>query len=262
MSTPIRLFLFSTSLLVALTCLPRGPHASGTTRLKRVQTVVIDPGHGGDNLGAPSVAGGHEKTLTLAIAKKIERGLQRRTDSEVYLTRRDDRDLGLRERTRFANQVNADLFLSIHCNAAPHPRARGIEVYFLSAEASDEEAARLVEFENQRLERTAEPAAKDDREVSLLLKDLVLHSAVQDSAIFAGRLLDALVRRTGAPSRGVKQAPFEVLKEATMPAVVVEVGFISHPDEARELATPERQEDIAAAVVDAIISFDRTGRYR
>jgi N-acetylmuramoyl-L-alanine amidase len=232
--------------------------------LSRVKTVVIDPGHGGENLGAIAVDGTMEKVITLAVAERIERLLKERTDAQVFLTRRDDRFIGLRERTRFANQVGADVFLSIHCNSEPGHSGHGIETFLLDAEASDEEAARLVEFENQRMaqEIAAEAATRDDQEIATLLKDMELASAQADSEPLAAVVLEHLVRRTGARSRGVKQAPFAVLKEAEMPAIVVEVGFLSHPEEAAALKTERRQEEIAAAIVDALIRFDRISRYR
>ena len=239
-----------------------GPAHAGKREMRRIKTVVIDPGHGGDNLGALGVHGIYEKVIVLDIARRVERRLQERTDARVYLTRRDDRAVGLRERTRFANQVGADVFVSIHCNSEEGHRAHGVETFFLSAEASDEEAAKLVAFENQRLEEAEEPVDDDDREVALLLKDLALHAAHQDAEELAATVQERLVGRTKTRSRGVKQAPFAVLKEAEMPAVVVEVGFLSHPDEAQRLLDEDRQEGIARAIVDALIAFDRESRYR
>jgi len=232
--------------------------------MSRVKTVVLDPGHGGENLGAIAVDGTLEKVLTLAIAERVERILKERTDAQVYLTRRDDRFVGLRERARFANQVAADVFLSIHCNSEPGHSGHGIETFLLSPEASDEEAARLVEFENQRMaqEVAADAATKDDQEIATLLKDMELASAQADSEPLAAVVLEKLVARTGAKSRGVKQAPFTVLKEAEMPAIVVEVGFLSHPAEAAALLTEKRQEEIAAGIVDALVRLDRISHYR
>lgn len=233
-------------------------------KMTRVKTVVIDPGHGGENDGALSVDGTHEKHITLAIALRVEAILTAKSDATVHLTRRDDRFVGLRERTRFANEVGADVFLSIHCNSEPGHGARGIETFLLSPDASDEEAARLVAFENLRMaaEVAADAATKEDQEVSTLLKDLELASAQSDSEPLAALVLERLVSRTGGHSRGVKQAPFAVLKEAEMPAIVIEVGFLSNPSESQELQTDQRQEQIAQAIVEAILRFDREAEYR
>ncbi len=249
--------------LVALTA-ARASAAPTPVKLTRVKTIVLDPGHGGANEGAKALDGTLEKVLTLAIAERIERQLRERTDAQVYLTRRDDRFVGLRERTRFANQVDADVFLSIHCNSEPGHDGHGVETFLLSAEASDEEAARLVEFVNQRLaeEVAAEAATREEQEVSTLLLDMELASAQRDSEPLAALVLERLVERTGSRGRGVKQAPFAVLKEAEMPAIVVEVGFLSHATEASELLTEERQEQIATAVVDALVRFDKVSTYR
>ena len=235
---------------------------AGKREMERIHTIVLDPGHGGENLGALGVHGIYEKVIVLDIAREVERLLAERTDARVYLTRRDDRYIGLRERTRFANQVGADVFLSIHCNSEEGHRASGVETFFLSAEASDEEAARLVAFENQRLEETKEPEDSDDREVALMLKDLTIHAAHQDAEELAAVVQERLVRRTSTRSRGVKQAPFAVLKEAEMPAIVIEVGFLSHPEEARQLIEESRQKAIARAIVEALIAFDHASRYR
>lgn len=247
---------------LALVLSAASAHGAGLVRTERLRTIVVDPGHGGENLGALAVSEVYEKVLTLELSLRIERLLKERTDAQVYLTRRDDRAVGLRERTRFANQVQADVFLSIHCNSQEGHEANGVETFFLSAEASDEEAARLVAFENERLAGAAEPVPSEDREVALLLKDLALHGAQKDSQPLAELVLRHIVQETGGKSRGVRQAPFAVLMEAEMPALVVEVGFVSNPREAYELLQADRQEAIARAIVEALIEFDRQTRYR
>ncbi len=257
-----RVSLYVVVVTVVALCLSL-PALAGPTALQRTRTIVIDPGHGGEDPGAPGPGGVFEKDIVLDMALRIERALRGRTDAEIYLTRRDDRYVGLRERTRFANQVGADVFLSIHCNADPAGRGHGVETFFLSTESSDEETARLVAFENERLAHEEAPAADPgDRELAGMLKDLTVRGAHQDAESLAGFVLDRLVSRTRGRSRGVKQAPFAVLKEAEMPAVVVEVGFLSHADEGGQLLEESRQEAIAVAIAEAVIAFDRAALYR
>jgi N-acetylmuramoyl-L-alanine amidase len=208
--------------------------------------VVLDPGHGGTNAGAPgAVAGVHEKQVTLALAFELERRLIERGVA-VALTRRDDRYLTLRQRSARANELGADLFISLHVNATPDHSHRGYETFVLSPRAVDIDARAL------RVEDGASRPGVDP-EVALLL-DEVERGAVQESAAeLAVALQQALREVRGADGdRGVRQEAHHVLLGATMPAVLVEVGFIDHPLEGRELLDPAVRDQIADALADAI----------
>jgi len=246
-------------LALALPCLTP-PEAAAQRRMKHLKHIVLDPGHGGTNQGTPGAHGVFEKYVTLPLSLAIEEELKRRSNATVTLTRRDDTFIGLRERTRVANDAKADLFLSIHCNAGTRPEAHGLEVYFLSQDAASEEIAAMVSREEAGDPQDAEePGDRTDAplDVDQVVKDATMFRAHEDAQTVAVALLDALHKRTGAPRRGVMQAPFGVLKEAMMPAVVVEVGFLSHADEGKKLLDKRYRKKIARGIVDAILALDR-----
>jgi N-acetylmuramoyl-L-alanine amidase len=220
--------------------------------------VVVDPGHGGDRSGAVGPGGTREKDVALAIARRVVARCQKELGARVVLTRTVDRDLPLAERAAFANKKHASLFLSIHANSMPtaHSRkvTRGIETYFLSADASGAAAAALAERENLD-DRRHTTWGKGKSDVDAILDDLTLTSAHGDSSRLAYALQQHLVAATGAEDHGVQQAPFFVLTGARMPAVLVEVGFMSNADEEKQLASAEYQDKIAEAIVQGIAEF-------
>ncbi|HEY6035719.1 MAG TPA: N-acetylmuramoyl-L-alanine amidase [Kofleriaceae bacterium] len=213
--------------------------------------VVLDPGHGGSNAGAQgAVSTLHEKQLTLAIANQVAAKL-RDKGIAVQLTRTDDRTLTLRQRTEIADRANADLFVSIHANASPTRTQRGYETYVLTTKGVDVDARAL------RAESIT-PRPGVDPDIALVLDDVERGAAQWEAADLAARMQRALKDRRGAEGdRGVRQDSEHVLLGATMPAVLVEVGFIDHPIEGRELAEPNVQAQLAAAIAEAI--EDRLG---
>ena len=208
--------------------------------------VVLDPGHGGSNAGAQgAVPTLHEKQLTLAIANQVAARL-RDKGITVQLTRTDDRTLTLRQRTEIADRANADLFVSIHANASPTRTQRGYETYVLTTKGVDVDARAL------RAE-TITPRPGVDPDIALVLDDVERGAAQWEAADLAARMQRALEDRRGAEGdRGVRQDSEHVLLGATMPAVLVEVGFIDHPIEGKELAEPTVQAQLAAAIAEAI----------
>jgi len=220
-------------------------------------TVVVDPGHGGDQEGARSPRGEKEKDLALAIARRIAQRIKK-MGGKAILTRTGDIAVPLANRAAIATALRADLFLSVHLNSMPSAEQRrhsqGIETYFLSADASDTHASAVAARENaDRL--AGEPGADPDDPVAGILDDLQDAASLQGSSRLAYALHEKLVARLGAEDRGVKQAPFYVLAGARMPAVLLEVGFISHVDEARRLRSREYQEQVAEAVAEGIRTF-------
>ena len=229
--------------------------------LKHLKHIVLDPGHGGDNKGTAGAHGVYEKLLTLPIALELEKLLLRRTTARVTLTRRADVSLGLRERTHLANAAKADLFLSIHLNSSPRAEAHGLEVYFLSLEAADEEIARIVAREDgaeQHPVAAAPSTSPAPLGVEQILRDARMHGAHRDAERVADAVLQSLHRTLRAPRRGVFQAPFGVLKAAEMPAVVAEVGFLSHAEEGKKLLKAAYRKKIARALFEAIVALDKT----
>jgi N-acetylmuramoyl-L-alanine amidase len=208
--------------------------------------VVIDPGHGGANLGAPSVVRGvYEKSVTLDLARRVARELDQRGILGV-LTRNRDEYLLLRQRVRKANEMGADLFVSLHCNATEKHTRRGYETFILTPEALDVDARAIRS-------REGAPRPGVDEDTSLLLDEVERGAAFPIAADLATAIQEQL-REVRGPTgdRGVRQASMHVLLGATMPAVLVEVGFIDHPEEGLELLDSDVRADIARAIAVAI----------
>ncbi len=214
--------------------------------LPGIRTIVLDPGHGGKEVGAVGAGGLLEKDLTLAICRKLASSLAAKTGARVVLTRDDDSLVSLDQRTALANQYKADLFLSVHLNAAVGKVAKGSETYFLSLEASDELARKAAETEN------AASASDASSDLKLILWDLAQQAYLGESSRFAQAIQEEMNAATGVANRGVKQAPFKVLVGATMPAALVEVGFISNPDEETKLQTDAFQDLMVEAMTRAV----------
>jgi N-acetylmuramoyl-L-alanine amidase len=207
--------------------------------------VVIDPGHGGSNLGAAGATGLHEKQLSLALARAVADRLRGRGIT-VELTRSGDRTVTLRQRVELADRVPADLFISIHANASPTRTQRGYETYVLTPRGIDIDGRALRSD-------TTTPRPGVARDVALILDDVERGASQWEAADLAARMQRALRDRRGPDGdRGVRQDAQHVLLGATMPAVLVEVGFIDHPIEGRQLAEPAVQAQLADAIAEAI----------
>lgn len=235
--------------LVVVAAAPAGasPQSSSAndTGSARPAVVLIDPGHGGTNLGAAGATGLAEKQLSLAIAQRVVEQLRARGVT-VELTRTGDRTLTLRQRVEVADRMPADLFVSIHANASPTKTQRGYETYVLTARGVDVDGRAL-----RSDTRTPRPGVDDD--TALILDDVERGASQWEAAELASRMQRALRSRRGAEGdRGVRQDAQHVLLGATMPAVLVEVGFIDHPVEGRQLADPAVQLQLAAAITEAI----------
>ncbi len=218
-----------------------------------VRTIVIDPGHGGDEVGAKGPGGTLEKDVTLAIARKLRAGLVNTLGLQVFLTRDKDQDVSLNDRTAIANNYKADLFVSIHANASRSHGVNGSEVYFLSYQASDDESRRVALSEGTVAPPGEQTAPASD--LGLILWNMAQAEHLQESSALASRIQEELASVTGSEGRGIKQAPFRVLVGAAMPAVLVEVAFISHPEEEKLLASDAFQSKVAAALLHGIARF-------
>jgi N-acetylmuramoyl-L-alanine amidase len=215
--------------------------------------VVIDPGHGGDDIGARSQDGVlTEKDITLAVARRLARILESRGQA-VRLTRDGDQSRALTDRTALANRLEAPAFVSLHANASTFSSVTGTETYYMSLDsATDEAAAATADLENRAGESSGQKSALD-----LILWDLAQADVLNESAQLALSVQGRLNSRLGLRDRGVKQAPFVVLTGATMPAILVEVGFLSNPSEAERLTQPDYQQQIAEAIAAGIEDFVR-----
>lgn len=215
-----------------------------------VKRVVIDPGHGGKDPGA-QYKGTQEKALVLDIARRVAAKLRKLLGVQVLLTRNSDTYLDLEERTAFANTKDADIFVSIHANAAASHRLHGVETYFLNL-ASDEESMRVAARENATTTRSIS-------DLQVILNDLMLNSRINESNRLArsvhGSLLHSTRKKAKVNDLEVKQAPFYVLIGARMPAVLVEVGFITNPAEHRLLSRNSYRDAVAQGIAEGIANY-------
>jgi N-acetylmuramoyl-L-alanine amidase len=216
-----------------------------------LRTVVIDPGHGGEELGTQGTRGTLEKEITLSVARRLRTLIESRLGLKVFLTREDDRTLSLDERSAFANNHRADVFLSIHANYAVRPALKGAEVYYLTVERADEEARKKA-GENS----TSLPAlGGGSRAIDLILWETAQARYLEQSAALAGFIEQALATRVEMSPRAVQQAPFRVLVGANMPAALVEIGYLSNADQETQLATAAYQDQVAQSLLDALVKF-------
>jgi N-acetylmuramoyl-L-alanine amidase len=216
-----------------------------------VRTIVTDAGHGGEELGARGPGGTLEKDVTLAVARRLRTMIEGRLGLRVFLTRDDDRTMSLDERSAYANSQKADVFISIHANAAVRPTMKGAEVYYLSLDRADAEARRMAESTG-----TALPAlGGGTRTVDLILWEIAQARYLEQSSAFAGMVEQALRARVEMSPRAIQQAPFRVLVGANMPAVLVEIGYLSHPEQEQALASGAYQDQVTQSLFDALVQF-------
>jgi len=220
--------------------------------------VVVDPGHGGEAVGAVGPRRTYEKDVTLAIARRLKDELEKRPGVEVVLTRTGDYDVPLRERFRVAERYQADAFVSIHCNSSPRRSSgEGSEVYFLSlASASDEASKNLADIENAADRVSAGPSgAGGDDDLVGILYDLKQNAAMQQSSQLAEFILDEIGSGGRLTSRGLHQAGFAVLKSPVVPSVLVETAFINNPTEERLLKDPGFQQEMAEQIARGVNDY-------
>ena len=213
--------------------------------------IVIDPGHGGVETGAIGPTGLQEKDVAVELATRLKTSLERDPAVTVVLTREDDRFVELDERTAIANNNRANLFLSIHVNSSRRKSAHGAETYYLSTESTDDEARTLAALENNAhgAETKNNPARGKKKEaLDLILWDLAQNRYLAQSALLAESVQAELNHLANTNDRGVRQAPFRVLMGATMPAILVEVGFISNAEEELLLRNPQYRNRIVEAL--------------
>ncbi len=218
-----------------------------------VSRIVIDPGHGGKDYGAPGyLRGVHEKYIVLSIAKRLARKIKEQLGCEVIMTRARDEYLTLEERTAIANTKNADLFISIHTNSARDRRAYGLETYFLNL-ATDDEAILVAARENAT-------STKNISDLQTILNDLMHNAKVNESSRLAAYVQESLHQHMRSKysrikSKGVKQAPFYVLLGAQMPSILIETSFISNPRECERLKDPRYQDHLSEGIIKGIRQY-------
>lgn len=231
------------------------PVETRTPPAKGIRTIVIDPGHGGLEVGAKGKFGTLEKNITLGIGQKLKGVIEKNLAFHVELTRDKDIDVSLEDRAAMANNLRAELFISIHTNSSYRRNANGSETYFLSLNATDEEARRLAYLENTSadIDRPIDNGNQD--ELMMILWDMAQSAYIKQSQRLAEIIQDELNSLLGTKDRGIKQAPFKVLTGVACPAVLVEVAFISNPEEERELVREDFQQNVAQAIYRGLVRY-------
>jgi N-acetylmuramoyl-L-alanine amidase len=229
---------------------PAAPPAKPRRRI-----VVVDAGHGGKDPGATGTRGTKEKDVTLAAALELARVLRERGDFDIVLTRDDDTFVPLSDRSKKANDLDADLFVSLHCNAAGNHREKGYEVYSVSETASDPEAERLAAAENAALE--LEGKKPEDEAAKQILLAMTKTEMINESAPFAALVERAIGKHVDVSDRGQKQAGFYVLRGTHAPAILVEMAFVSNPKDEAELGSRRFRRKMAEGVTAGIADYAR-----
>ncbi len=217
-----------------------------------VDTIMIDPGHGGKDPGAVGHGGVLEKDVNLRFAKVLGRLLEERGFTVLY-TRTKDSFVPLEERTAMANVQKADLFISVHCNAFRSPKLNGLETYYLDL-ANSEDAVRVAARENSM-------SAKRISDLQYILTDLMLNSKMKESKDLANsvhsNLVSELRKNYQIRDHGVRTAPFYVLMGAKMPSILVELGYITNPEEAKRMKSTKYLERKAKGLVDGVTAYKK-----
>ncbi len=218
-----------------------------------VRKIIIDPGHGGKDPGAPGYFKGvNEKDITLEIAKKLAKKMRSKLKCNVLLTRKRDRYLTLEERTAIANTKNADLFISIHCNASRNRKLTGIETYYLNL-ATDNQAIAVAARENATSRRNIS-------DLESILNDLMKNEKINESSRLAEDVQQSLCRGmkrkySGIVNLGVKQAPFYVLIGARMPSILIETSFLSNKKECKRLLSSKYQNTLCDSIIKGVEKY-------
>ena len=216
-----------------------------------IRTIVVDAGHGGAEEGAHGPGGTLEKNVTLSVARRLKGALEARLGVRVILTRDGDATVDLDERAALANNNKADLFVSLHANASVRATAAGAEVFYLSLEEYGDQAQRVARGETEAL-----PVfGGGTRDIEVILWEMAQARYIEESAALAKEVEAALRERVPMSPRAIQQAPFRVLVGANMPAVLVEMGFITNADQERLLVSEPFQSSIVQSLVDSIIRF-------
>ena len=222
-------------------------------RPKPIETICLDPGHGGEDFGAIGRSKLKEKDVTLRIALKLKKLIESRTGLRVIMTRDKDSEVSLNTRASIANNQLAQMFISLHANSSFRKSAYGSETYFVSLQATDPEALELAQKENQNAEDPGEAIQND--ELKMILWNMAQTEHIRESSKLAESIQNELNQLLGTRDRGVKQAPFRVLMRTAMPAVLIEAVFISNPSEERKLQSDDFLDRIAQAVYNGVSKF-------
>ncbi|MFH1790787.1 MAG: N-acetylmuramoyl-L-alanine amidase [Candidatus Omnitrophota bacterium] len=219
-----------------------------------VRKVVIDPGHGGKDPGAIGWGGIREKDVVLDVARRLRDELYKDGGIDVVMTRNSDKFISLSQRSAIANNMKADLFVSIHANASRSKYVKGFEAYFLS-NATDDNARAIAAAENEAVAYESDANSVDSPYLNATVWNMTLTENRDESRELASMICGKACGRLYGENRGIKSAGFYVLKGTHMPAVLVEIGFISNKDEARLLNSSSYRQTVAQGIAEGIVSY-------
>jgi N-acetylmuramoyl-L-alanine amidase len=217
----------------------------GKQKVGEDRVVVIDPGHGGEDPGAIGPTGTKEKDVVFAVAKALRRRLDRRPGLRAFLTRTGDYFLGLRERVQIAQDYGADLFLSIHADASRNKNIHGASVYCLSTRGATDEAARILAEKENAADLIGGVQLNRDHDLNTILLDLVQTQTINDGLRFGGMVLEEMEKTHRIKFTMPRQAGFRVLKAPDIPSILVELGFLTNPQDEKSLKSSAFQKQLA-----------------
>lgn len=226
---------------------------------------MLDPGHGGIDTGAV-YGNAKEADLVLKVAQKLKTLLEQDPEFQVSITRTSDRVVALPARVKLAEQAKAELFVSLHANAATDPRAKGVEFFFQNHLPPDEESLFLASQENQLMinsREIVEISGGDELskkgDVAAIIEDLQRQNRINSSLRFTQTLTRVWRQDKDASHAAIKQAPFYVISKTSMPSVLIEIGFLSNPREAKKLLNADYQKELAQKIYSALVAYkDKT----
>jgi N-acetylmuramoyl-L-alanine amidase len=223
-----------------------------------VRTVVIDPGHGGSESGSKGPGGALEKDIALSVARRLKASLETRLGVRVILTRDADEAVGLEQRAAVANNNKADVFVSLHANASVRPSVSGAEIFYLGLEDYGDRAQRIAKGASEALPVVGGGV----RDIEVIPWEMAQARYIDQSGALAQAVESAFRSRVALSGRGVQQAPLRVLVGANMPAVLIELGFLTNAAQERQLTSGPYQDTVVQALVDALVQFRDAGMRR
>jgi N-acetylmuramoyl-L-alanine amidase len=261
-----RAVVISASIVVGLS-IPSHAQVTTETDAKEIKPasilhVVIDPGHGGKDTGATRY-GLKESEIALKVSNRLAELLRENSHFKISMTRTHDEKMTLSERTRRVNSFHGDVLISIHLNSSTDPRAQGKEFYFQNQLPADEEALFLASRENNEQDAVDVAQAPNEKlspqsDLKRILEDLNRNERIYASSELGRTLYENWVagnRSHKAGSRGIRQAPFQVVSNVTVPSVLIEIGFISHPQEGPRLGKAEYQTELARSIYEGLNKY-------
>lgn len=218
--------------------------------------IMLDPGHGGVDTGAVH-GSAREAELVLKVAQKLQTLLEKDTNFKVSITRTLDKNISLQGRVKMAEEAKADLFVSLHANAASDQRAKGVEFFFQNNLPPDEDSLYLANQENQMLaqHRDSSDELSKKGDVNAIVEDLQRQNRLQSSLRLTQTLTRVWGQDSGAAQATIKQAPFYVISKTSMPSVLIEIGFLTNPREAKQLLSNDYQSNLAQKIYTALLSY-------